>query len=1078
MSFTVYDDAGNVVASLCNYQNAGTDPTTAAEAAALYDLSTPAVNRVTTYAYDALGRRIQTTINAGVGANAANAQTTLTVYDALDRVIRTISNYVADVNLPNPYTAAHDAFAHGSDNTQNLVTDTAYNARGLVRAQTDGLGNVTLFGYDEADRLVKTVQSASQPTYNNDYTGTTPDPALANYNASSSADLDVVTTQAYDPAGNLVQTVDALGSVSYTVYDALNRPVKTVRSAKAAATVSLNEGDPGYDATNDPRSNTYAPSADPDRDLIATTDYDALGRVIRAQQLIENRPGEIWDTMLYGYDSLGRQVKVIRSASQPDYGIDTDPDLSGYIPTIQADQDITERTLYDVQGRVLATEDTFGVKTRIVYDGLNRQVKSVANFADQGEDPALWVWSDTNNRWQTSTGTAIDQGTQNDQNIIQATRYDSDGNVQETQDVLGRVIHYVYDSSNRLVRTITNYVAQGTSDPAAWLWNNPNSRWEDGSGSAISFGVDNDQNQIASTVYDTLGRVAQTIDARHNVTLMLYDGLGRRITTITNYVAQGASDPAAWLWNNNRWEDGSNNAISFGADNDQNRITATTYDLAGRTTATRDPAGVATQFAYDALGRRTQTIANYIDGVFNPSNPDEDLISSTSYNQGGQVVSTTDVRGTETAFTYDLTGRRLTVTQAAGSSLAATAYTCFDKAGRVLRTIANYTPLYDQNAQLISPDHKTGSAWDFAPAHQGAHADQNLITEFAYDQTSRPIAVTNPVGSGTQTAYFKDGQVLSNSDPLGVQTRYLYDRLRRRSRVIQNYVPVQIQERIAFSHDVTNSQIQLMNPDGTNVVTVTSQTGINYRPAWSPDGVKLVYQFNPSSSYNIQTIKTDGTGVQQLTSLSGSEVYPTWSPDGRWIAFAYTTDAIHYTPYIMQADGTHQRQLANISMLGAMQWSPDGQHLLFRSNTNVLQTMNADGTELTSLNVTGYNPTWSPDGSQIAYDTGTQIYVMNADGTNPVNLSAIAGNGTNPAWSADGTQIVYMVFSGGTNELYVMNADGTGATGSPITASMTPIPPGRRSRSTRHSGSGTRRPAAGNTAPIWWFLTAQLTIRT
>ena len=195
VSYTVYDAAGNVVASICNYDNSGAAPTTAAEATALYDLAEPDKNRVTTYAYDPLGRRIKTVTNAGDGVNAVHAQTTLTVYDALDRVVRTISNYVEDVAITTPYVADHDAFDHGAEHNQNLVTDTAYNARGLVRQQVDVIGNVTLYGYDDADRMVKTVQNASQPGYNNDYTETSPDPALASYTPSGAADADIITTQ-------------------------------------------------------------------------------------------------------------------------------------------------------------------------------------------------------------------------------------------------------------------------------------------------------------------------------------------------------------------------------------------------------------------------------------------------------------------------------------------------------------------------------------------------------------------------------------------------------------------------------------------------------------------------------------------------------------------------------------------------------------------------------------------------------------------------------------------------------------------------------------------------------------------
>src|SRR5690606_5128170 len=89
VSYTVYDMAGNVVASICNYDpGMNPDPTTAAQAVALYNPALPDKNRVTTHEYDTLGRRVKTTVNAG----ASFAQTTLTVYDALDRVVRTISN--------------------------------------------------------------------------------------------------------------------------------------------------------------------------------------------------------------------------------------------------------------------------------------------------------------------------------------------------------------------------------------------------------------------------------------------------------------------------------------------------------------------------------------------------------------------------------------------------------------------------------------------------------------------------------------------------------------------------------------------------------------------------------------------------------------------------------------------------------------------------------------------------------------------------------------------------------------------------------------------------------------------------
>jgi len=66
ISFTVYDLAGNVVATICNYDpGLNPDPTTAAEAAALYNPAEPDKNRVMTYRFDEMGRQVATTANAG-----------------------------------------------------------------------------------------------------------------------------------------------------------------------------------------------------------------------------------------------------------------------------------------------------------------------------------------------------------------------------------------------------------------------------------------------------------------------------------------------------------------------------------------------------------------------------------------------------------------------------------------------------------------------------------------------------------------------------------------------------------------------------------------------------------------------------------------------------------------------------------------------------------------------------------------------------------------------------------------------------------------------------------------------------
>ncbi|MCG8468653.1 MAG: Tol-Pal system beta propeller repeat protein TolB, partial [Gemmatimonadetes bacterium] len=78
-------------------------------------------------------------------------------------------------------------------------------------------------------------------------------------------------------------------------------------------------------------------------------------------------------------------------------------------------------------------------------------------------------------------------------------------------------------------------------------------------------------------------------------------------------------------------------------------------------------------------------------------------------------------------------------------------------------------------------------------------------------------------------------------------------------------------------------------------------------------------------------------------------------------------------------------------------------------------------------------PAWSPDGAKIAFtgyrDVGdAEIYVMNADGSSPINLTRRAGVDELPRWSRTGTHILFSTKRGGRPEIYSMRADGTGLT--------------------------------------------------
>lgn len=231
--------------------------------------------------------------------------------------------------------------------------------------------------------------------------------------------------------------------------------------------------------------------------------------------------------------------------------------------------------------------------------------------------------------------------------------------------------------------------------------------------------------------------------------------------------------------------------------------------------------------------------------------------------------------------------------------------------------------------------------------------------------------------------------------------------------------------RVVFSsYRDANNEIYVMRADGSRPENLTRHEASDGAPCWSPDGRRIAFTSDRhgererppgSGHYNsdVFIMNADGSGVRQLTFDPVDAWDPAWSPDGLSIVYTSWRDAPR-PPAIYRIDlaSGADRRLSGDHWVSDPSWSPDGASIAFVQNfnrTSHVWVMAADGSgarQVTFAEARVWSPTWSPDGTRIAFgledrdaDVGYDIYVVPVEGGAEERITDHPGWDSDPNWT-------------------------------------------------------------------------------
>jgi RHS repeat-associated protein len=862
-SQTTYDGLDR---TLTLTQRAGTQPSDPAMASA---------DRISTFTYYPGGQK-KTASDGSITASY--------VYDAVGR-LETESKTVTDADgtsMALLRQVSYDELGRKwKDNDRGLVQTTEYDDLDRIRKVTMGTKVTNQFAYDiRGNKLSETDLHGNTTTFEYDrlFRVIRKRLPLAPYTQQME----------YDLAGLIVKTVDANGGTSRMVYDGFSRLRQKVDAIGRQLLFD-------YDAYGN-----LTEEADTTTGLTVTRSYDAIGRPLTEVKAFSDPVTHLPVRYIrtYAYDDTAHRVTTTQGATT------VEERLNGFDNVIEHVVDPAGLALltvnqYNAQGKVTAVSDPEGPGRDLVttYDGLGRPIHQ--QYLLGGEEKFY---------------------------------YDVRGELVMVVDRAGIQHEFAYDDLGRkthewLIESITNGAARTEiwhaeyDDPAS-----AGTTW-DASGNATRQEL------------DALGRAVRSVDAFNRAVVTVWDGINTRAETDRRGLRREFDYDALSRLTAVRELDQAGEVRAS---------TTTQYlDAAGKRIET-DQRGVETILLLDPLQRVRQESRRH--ASFAQAYGAEELgLRTVEYDDRGNVVRTVGWNGAVRTAEYDAANRATATIDAAGTSLeTATSFT-YDGTGKMLTvkdgrntgSAFDLRTTYDERHRKVQEENAAGavSRYTYYQDDLVETSTEPLggVTRYSYNERRQVIAVDesrNGTGGVTRFVYDVEGNRLAQQDAAGRLSSWIYDALNHATDSYHHSAPgtISIQRtapiggdlatarHVHSDYDENGNEIRLVDPDGQVVQKTWDWANRLTRKDYSghatgeggvvvyPRPISIVYHYDADGNIvQVADTKQADEASSPVTEISekiydkAGRVISETNPDGKTLQYAYSVDGDRLS--VTDADG-------------------------------------------------------------------------------------------------------------------------------------------------------------------------------